>query len=71
MLAMQDGVYRFDPEQETLRLFCRADAHPENRSNECRCDPQGRLWLGTMQNNIAPDGAPHARSPGSPAASLS
>lgn len=58
MLAMQDGVYRFDPEQETLRLFCRADADPENRSNECRCDPQGRLWLGTMQNNIAPDGAP-------------
>lgn len=57
MLAMQNGVYRLDPEQETLRLFCRADADLENRSNECRCDPQGRLWLGTMQNNIAEDGA--------------
>ncbi|ACG80049.1 gluconolactonase (plasmid) [Phenylobacterium zucineum HLK1] len=58
MLALQDGLYRFRPETGELRLFCRPDADPGNRSNECRCDPQGRLWLGTMQNNIAPDASP-------------
>jgi sugar lactone lactonase YvrE len=31
---------------------------PENRLNEAAADPQGRLWVGTMQNNIAPDGTP-------------
>lgn len=32
--------------------------HPENRLNEAAADPLGRLWVGTMQNNIAPDGTP-------------
>src|SRR5580700_3849318 len=32
--------------------------HPENRLNEAAADPQGRLWVGTMQNNIAADGTP-------------
>jgi sugar lactone lactonase YvrE len=32
--------------------------HPENRLNEAAVDPQGRLWVGTMQNNIAADGTP-------------
>ena len=31
---------------------------PDNRLNEAAADPQGRLWVGTMQNNIAADGAP-------------
>ena len=31
---------------------------PENRLNEAAADPSGRLWVGTMQNNIASDGSP-------------
>jgi sugar lactone lactonase YvrE len=33
---------------------------PGNRLNEGGCDPQGRFWVGTMQNNIAADGSPKA-----------
>lgn len=32
------------------------DPDPGNRANEARCDAAGRLWLGTMWNNILPDG---------------
>ncbi len=31
---------------------------PGNRLNEAAADPQGRLWVGTMENNVAPDGSP-------------
>lgn len=31
---------------------------PGNRLNEAAADPQGRLWVGTMENNLAPDGSP-------------
>ncbi len=32
---------------------------PGNRLNEGVVGPDGALWLGTMQNNIAPDGSPN------------
>ena len=31
---------------------------PGNRLNEAAADPLGRLWVGTMENNVAPDGSP-------------
>jgi len=31
---------------------------PDNRLNEGVVGPDGAFWVGTMQNNIAPDGAP-------------
>jgi sugar lactone lactonase YvrE len=31
---------------------------PENRLNEGVVGPDGAFWIGTMQNNIAPDGTP-------------
>jgi sugar lactone lactonase YvrE len=31
---------------------------PENRLNEGRVGPDGSFWVGTMQNNINPDGSP-------------
>lgn len=55
--AMADGLHRLNLGSGLTTPFARPDADPSNRSNECRADPQGRLWLGTMSNNLAADGA--------------
>lgn len=56
LVTLASGVYRLDlsspSEQPELTLLCAADPVPGNRANEARVDPQGRLWLGTMQNNF-------------------
>ena len=41
---------------EVNKLFRMEDDRPDNRLNEMKCDGQGRLWIGTMQNNVNPDG---------------
>jgi sugar lactone lactonase YvrE len=60
LVTLSSGVYRLDLDspglEPSLSLFCVADPQPGNRANEARCDAQGRLWLGTMQNNIGPAG---------------
>lgn len=58
VLALAHGLYRADPEGRAISPHLQVDPNPGNRSNECRCDPQGRLWLGTMQNNLGPAGDP-------------
>ena len=57
MLALPGGLARMDPASAALQPFVRPDADPGNRSNECRADPRGRLWLGTMSNNLEADGS--------------
>ncbi|MEB0047664.1 MULTISPECIES: SMP-30/gluconolactonase/LRE family protein [unclassified Pseudomonas] len=56
LVTMSSGVYRLDLDspglEPGLTLLCVADPQPANRPNEARCDGLGRLWLGTMQNNI-------------------
>ncbi|PMU86544.1 MULTISPECIES: SMP-30/gluconolactonase/LRE family protein [Pseudomonas] len=56
LVTLSSGVYRLDLASAALSLFCVADLHAGNRGNEARCDAQGRLWLGTMQNNIGERG---------------
>ncbi len=56
LVTLASAVYRLDldsPEdQPELSLFCVPDPIQGNRANEARCDSQGRLWLGSMQNNL-------------------
>jgi sugar lactone lactonase YvrE len=41
------------------------DELPENRFNDCKCDPQGRLWAGTMSKRRTPGAAAlHRLAPG-------
>lgn len=54
IVTLASGV-AFLEEDGALRRWVRADPDPGNRANEARCDAAGRLWLGTMQNNIGPD----------------
>jgi sugar lactone lactonase YvrE len=56
VVMLTDGVYRIDFGGGHLTEFARPDTDPRNRSNEVRTDPQGRLWLGSMGNNIGPNG---------------
>ena len=38
-------------------LFC-LPGSPEVRLNDGRADPRGSLWVGSMRNNVNPDGSP-------------
>jgi sugar lactone lactonase YvrE len=53
----EDGVYTFDPMSGSVTPFCRPENDlPCNRMNDGAVDPQGRLWLGSMMQNIGPAG---------------
>lgn len=60
LVTLSSGVYRLElssaAQTPRLTLLCVADPQPGNRANEARCDAQGRLWLGTMQNNLGEQG---------------
>jgi L-arabinonolactonase len=53
----EDGVYLFDPVTGAVTPFCRPETdRPQNRFNDGTCDSHGRLWIGTMHQNIGPRG---------------
>ena len=59
ILAQRHAFTLFDPDsgaREPLVDF--AHVGERVRANDGRCDPAGRFWVGTMQNNIATDGSP-------------
>ncbi len=57
VVTLASHVALFDEGDAAVTVpFAHPDPDPTNRANEARCDAAGRLWLGTMQNNITPQG---------------
>jgi sugar lactone lactonase YvrE len=51
-------IWRFDPaSQRTVRLYSLPATSTPMRLNDGHCDAAGRLWVGSMYNNIDADGA--------------
>jgi sugar lactone lactonase YvrE len=58
VVAIDRRIALFNFEDRFETLVVPEPNHPENRLNEAAADPMGRLWVGSMQNNIAADGTP-------------
>jgi sugar lactone lactonase YvrE len=49
--ASASGIYTLDPSLETWSFICHPESHlPGNRFNDGKCDPAGRLWVGSIDN---------------------
>jgi sugar lactone lactonase YvrE len=58
LLAMRDGLWRFDPQTGQRTLLAEPPYNTANeRFNDGKCDAQGRFWVGTLYE---PRDAPHA-----------
>lgn len=50
IIALEDGMYKINTETGLISLFSLLEAGiSENRFNEGKCDPAGRLWVGSMK----------------------
>ena len=75
LLGMDLGVFLFDLGSGNCDKLCQVeDAAIDNRLNDGRCDGEGRLWVGTMDNQlhrpggafyrVDPDGSVHRQFDG-------
>ena len=60
ILGLRDRVALWDYRDEFRTLAVVEPDLPDNRLNEGRVGPDGAYWVGTMQNNLHPDGSPKA-----------
>ena len=58
IVGLRDRVALWDFGGEFRTLAIIEPDLPDNRLNEGRVGPDGAFWVGTMQNNLHPDGAP-------------
>jgi sugar lactone lactonase YvrE len=57
IVASHGGINRFEfADRHLVRLLDPEPHLPFNRCNDGATDALGRLWFGTMQNNVAPNG---------------
>jgi sugar lactone lactonase YvrE len=50
IIALEDGMYKIDIQTGEVSLFSTLEADiSENRFNDGKCDPAGRLWVGSMK----------------------
>jgi sugar lactone lactonase YvrE len=55
VLALQDGLYEFDLSTRQKKLIASGGYDSASmRFNDGKCDPAGRLWVGTMHLDILP-----------------
>jgi sugar lactone lactonase YvrE len=67
LLAAGHEILAVDPNGVVQTVAIVEDDQPDNRFNDCRCDPQGRLWAGTMHKQRAPgQAALYRMTPGEP-----
>lgn len=58
VLGMRDGLWRFDPDTEQRTRLASPPFDPaRQRFNDGKCDPQGRFWVGTVDDRRQPDAA--------------
>ena len=49
VIALEDGLYKINTQTGVTSLIAAVEAdRPDNRFNDGKCDPMGRLWAGTM-----------------------
>jgi sugar lactone lactonase YvrE len=59
LVHRKSDIVCFDPHTREIRpVFTLPSTLERMRFNDGRCDAAGRLWVGTMPNNISADGAP-------------
>jgi len=58
LAALRDGVYMFSPEPGRLSKLAAPDTVPTNRLNDGKVSPEGRFWIGSMDDR--PDKQPVA-----------
>jgi sugar lactone lactonase YvrE len=57
LLATAEGIDFFDPATgEQTAFTARGLMHARQRFNDGRCDRQGRFWVGSMNEDLQPDG---------------
>ncbi|HSI42091.1 MAG TPA: SMP-30/gluconolactonase/LRE family protein [Xanthobacteraceae bacterium] len=55
LLALKSGLARYDLGSGALAPLASPEPDlPNNRLNDGRCDPQGRFWIGSMEDPVQP-----------------